>query len=570
MQVVATFPDVTQPTLELRMSRSSPGRYSLHDFAKNVYDVHAFDNDSREIEATRPDPYGWNVSGHGGSVTMRYKVYGDRVDGTYLAVDETHAHINMPAALMWAHGLDDRPATVAFEQPGGMSWHVATQLHPGSTPLEFTAPNLQYLMDSPAEFGPFTLRQFTVGPRTFRLALHHTGSDAEADAFAKDAEKIVRQEGAIYGEYPAYESGSYTFLVDYLPYADGDGMEHRNSTVITSSSAVGRARLDDTIAHEFFHCWNVERIRPKGLEPFDFDRANVTDSLWLAEGFTQYYGSLTLQRAGLADVASTARTLTRLVDAVVNDPGRSVRSAADMSRMAPFIDGGRASDRTNWSNTVISYYTFGGAIAAALDLSLRDRTDSRVSLDDYMRAMWQSYGKPGGSREGYVDRPYTIGDAEETLANVGGDRAFAHEFFAKYIEGHDVADYGRLLARAGFTLRKQYPGRAWLGDLQVQSREGTRVRTLVAPNWPVYAAGLEQDDDVRELDGQRINTDNDISTVLGRHKPGDRVSIAFVDRTGRTKTATVVVAENPQLEIVPVDAPTEAQRKFRDAWLGPK
>jgi predicted metalloprotease with PDZ domain len=570
MQVVATFPDVTQPTLELRMSRSSPGRYSLHDFAKNVYDVHVFDNNGREMDATRPDPYGWNVNGHGGRVTVRYKVYGDRVDGTYLAVDETHAHINMPAALMWAHGLDDRPATVVFEPPAGVNWRVATQLHPGSTPLEFTAPNLQYLMDSPAEFGPFTLRQFTVGAHTFRLTLHHKGSDAEADAFAQDAEKIVRQEGAIYGEYPAYEPGSYTFLIDYLPYADGDGMEHRNSTVITSSSGAGRARLDDAIAHEFFHCWNVERIRPEGLEPFDFDRANVTDSLWLAEGFTQYYGPLTLQRAGLADVASTARTLTRLVDAVVNDPGRSVRSAAEMSRMAPFIDGGRASDRTNWSNTVISYYTFGGAIAAALDLSLRDRTDSRVSLDDYMRAMWQSYGKPGGSREGYVDRPYTIGDAEETLATVSGDRAFAHEFFAKYIEGHDVADYGRLLARAGFTVRKQYPGRAWLGDLQVQPREGTRVRTLVAPNWPVYTAGLEQDDEIRELDGQRINSDTDISAVLGRHKPGDRVSIAFVDRTGRTKTATIPLAENPQLEIVPVDSPTEAQKRFRNAWLGPK
>jgi len=570
MQVVVSFPDVTQATLELRMSRSSPGRYSLHDFAKNVYDVHAFDNNGRELETARPDPYGWNVSGNGGTVTVRYKVYGDRVDGTYLAVDTTHAHINMPSALMWAHGLDDRPATLVFEQPAGMAWHVATQLHPGATPFEFTAPNLQYLMDSPAEFGPFALREFTVGPRTFRVALHHTGTDADADAFAKDAEKIVRQEGAVYGEYPVYEPGSYTFLIDYLPYADGDGMEHRNSTVITSSLASGRARLDDTIAHEFFHGWNVERIRPQGLEPFDFDRANVTDSLWLAEGFTQYYGPLTLQRAGLADVASTARTLARLVDAVVNDPGRSVRSAADMSRMAPFIDGGRASDRTNWTNTVISYYTFGGAIAAALDLTLRDRTDSRVSLDDYMRAMWQTYGKPGGSREGYVDRPYTIGDAEETLAKVSGDRAFAHEFFAKYIEGHDVADYARLLARAGLTLRKQYPGRAWLGNLQLQSREGTRVRTLVAPNWPVYAAGLEQDDDVRELGGQRINGDNDVGAVLGRHKPGDRISIAFVDRTGRTKTATILLAENPQLEIVPVDSPTDAQKKFRDAWLNPR
>ena len=569
MQVDVSFPDVTQTTLELRMSRSSPGRYSLHDFAKNVYDVHAFDKSGHDVETVRPDPYGWNVSGHGGSVTVKYKVYGDRVDGTYLAVDTTHAHINMPAALMWARGLDDRPATVVLEPPAGTNWQAATQLHPGATPFEFTAPNLQYLMDSPVELGPIAVRQFTVGSRTFRIALHHAGSDADADALVKDAEKIVRQEGAIYGEYPAYEPGHYTFIIDQLPYADGDGMEHRNSTVITSPAA-GRGRLDDTVAHEFFHAWNVERIRPKGLEPFDFDRANLTDSLWLAEGFTQYYGPLTLQRAGLADLGSTARALTNIVDAVVNDPGRAVRSAADMSRMAAFIDQGRTVDRTNWSNTVISYYTFGGAIALALDLALRDRTGSRASLDDFMRAMWQTYGKPGGSREGYVDRPYSIVDAEETLAKVSGDRAFAHEFFAKYIEGREAADYSRLLAHAGFALRKRQPGRAWLGDLRVQSRNGARVSTLIAPNWPVYATGLDQDDEVRELDGQRIGNDNDIAAVVGRHKPGDRIAIAFTDRTGRTKTATVTLGANPELEVVPVDSPSDAQKKFRDAWLGPK
>ena len=281
MQVEASFTELGTGTLELRMSRSSPGRYSLHDFAKNVYDVHAFAADGRELQTTRPDPYGWNVAGHGGSVTVKYKVFGDRVDGTYLAVDTTHAHINMPAAIMWAHGLDDRPVTVAFEQPAGMRWQVATQLH-GDRPresttrsvpdvFEFTAPNLQYLMDSPAEFGPVSIRQFTVGPRTFRFALHHTGTDAELDGYVKDVEKIVRQEGAIYGEYPDYEPGYYTFLADYLPYANGDGMEHRNSTVITAAGSIAsRENLLDTVAHEFFHCWNVERIRPEGARAVRF------------------------------------------------------------------------------------------------------------------------------------------------------------------------------------------------------------------------------------------------------------------------------------------------------------
>ena len=574
MQVEAVFPEIGSATLELRMSRSSPGRYSMHDFAKNVYDVHAFGADGRELDATRPDAYGWNVAQHGGAVTVKYKVYGDRVDGTYLGVDETHAHINMPAAIMWAHGLDDRPATITFTPPAGKTWQVATQLHAGSSPFEFTAPNLQYLMDSPSEFGPISLRQFTVGGRTFRFSLHHTGTEAQLDEFVKDVEKIVRQEGAIYGEYPAYEPGTYTFLADYLPWANGDGMEHRNSTVVTSSASIAGApsALLDTVAHEFFHCWNVERIRPRGLEPFDFDRANVSGELWLAEGFTQYYGPLALARAQLADLGSTAIAFSRLVETVTQDSGRLVRTAEEMSRMAPFIDGGRTVDRTNWSTTVISYYPFGGAIALALDLTLRDRTDGRVSLDDFMRAMWRTFGKPGGSREGYVDRPYTIVDAEATLAEVSGDRAFARDFFARYIQGHDVADYGRLLSRAGFALNKRHPGRAWLGDLRLDSRSGMRVAALVAPTWPIYKSGLDQDDELQQIDGHPIASDNDIAAALQRHKPGDTVQISFVDRTRTTKTASIVLAEDPHMDVVAIEsgALSAAQQAFRDRWLGAK
>src|SRR5262245_47341683 len=162
MQVEATFPELGAGTLEMRMSRSSPGRYSLHDFAKNVYDLHAFGADGRELQTMRPDPYGWNVADPGGSVTVKSRVFGDRVDGTYLAIDPTHAHMNMPASMMWAHGLEDRPVTLTLEQPAGAKWTVATQLHPGASPLEFTAPNLQYFMDSPVEFGQIAIREFTV------------------------------------------------------------------------------------------------------------------------------------------------------------------------------------------------------------------------------------------------------------------------------------------------------------------------------------------------------------------------------------------------------------------------
>ncbi len=581
MQVEATFAGLGAAPLELRMSRSSPGRYAVHDFAKNVYDVHALDKvesgSGQELPIGRPDPSGWTVGRHGGTVTINYKIYGDLVDGTYLAIDTSHLHMNMPAAIMWARGLDDAPATLSFEPPAGVSvraWTVATQLHAGATPLEFTAPNLQYLMDSPVEFGPIVTRQFAVGSRTFRVAVHHTGTNAEIDRFVQEVERLVREEGAIYGEYPEYEPGTYTFLADYLPYASGDGMEHRNSTVMTSPSSLqsDRPALLGTVAHEFFHGWNVERIRPRDLEPFDLDRANMSSELWLAEGFTEYYGPLALQRAGLANLAETGRTFADMMDAVLSGPGRAVRSAEDMSRMAPFTDGGRTIDRTNWAGTVISYYPFGGAIALALDLTLRNRSDGTITLDDYMRAMWRVHGKPGGTREGYVDRPYTSADAEARLAEVSGDAAFARDFFDRYIRGREAADYRRLLERAGFVVRKRDAGRAWWGDIKLEARsDGARIGALVPANAPAYAAGIDQDDTLLQIAGERVTSTETVNIVLSRHRPGERVTIRYIDRTGATKTAPIVLAENPHVDVLTGEAAggsiTPAQRAFRDRWL---
>src|SRR6185436_1061493 len=184
---------------------SSPGRYALHEFAKNVFAVEVTDPAGALLEVSRPNPQQWIVGTHGSTVRVRYRVYGDRVDGTYLAVDSTHAHINMPATVMWARGLEERPITVRFEQPAGAKWRVATQLFPAADPQTFTAPNLQYLMDSPSEFSAFAVREFTVrdGTRapTFRIAAHHQGTDAELDTFARDVEAIVVEARNVFGEF---------------------------------------------------------------------------------------------------------------------------------------------------------------------------------------------------------------------------------------------------------------------------------------------------------------------------------------------------------------------------------
>jgi predicted metalloprotease with PDZ domain len=518
-------------------------------------------------------------------VRVRYKVYGDQTDGTFLAVDPTHAHINIPAALMWARGLDNRAIRITFDPPAGSNWKVATQLHPTDDPHTFTAANLQYLVDSPIEVSNFVLRTFQVEQtagssttETFRIALHHDGADREADRLASDVEHIVREEAAVFGELPAYEGGTYTFLADYLPYASRDGMEHRNSTAMSSSGAlrVPEQRLDliSTVAHEFFHSWNMERIRPRSLEPFDLEKANMSGELWLAEGFTSYYEALILQRTGLVNLTDTASTLGSAVETVIRSPARRYRSAEEMSRMAPFVDAAVWGDRTNWDNTFLSYYTWGTVIGLGLDLSLRERTNGKVTLDDYMRALWREYGRPGGPAEGAVGHPYTMQDLRDRLAEVSGDRAFAAEFFDRYVQGHDVVDYQSLLGRAGLLLRKRNAGRPWIGPVRLRfARGGPQIAAPTLAGTPAYVAGLDQDDELVSLDGEAIASADRLDEIVRSHKTGDRIR-ATIRRRGATQELTIAAEEDPRLELVPAEnagrQPTPAERAFRDAWLNSK
>jgi predicted metalloprotease with PDZ domain len=585
MQVEATFRDVPAGPLQIRMSRTSPGRYALHEFAKNVFDVHVRDGKGTALTPSRPDLHQWDVSGHDGTVIVSYRVFGDRVDGTYLGIDSTHAHMNMPATLMWARGWDDRPARVRLEQPPRRQWRVATQLYPTDDPLTFTAPNFHYLMDSPTEFSAFALRSFTVpnpsgspGP-TFRIALHHDGTDDDADALAKDTERIVREAVAIFGEFPQYENNTYTFLADYLPWASGDGMEHRNSTVLSSTGALRnpgqRAGILGTIAHEFFHSWNMERIRSRAIEPFNFEEADVSGELWFGEGVTSYYDDLIMRRSGLTPLPDTLASLAGTINAVTYSPGRQFRSAEDMSSLAPFVDAAAAIDRTSWDNTFISYYTFGAALGLSLDLSLRSLSNDRTTLDTYMRAVWARFGRPGQKVPGMVATPYTIADLRDVLVEVSGDKRFAETFFSEFIQGRNVVNYAPMLERAGLVLRKRAAGRVFLGVPLSFQGGGARVMSPAPVGSAMYKAGLDRDDLIVSLDGVNVTAQDVLNQVLAKHKPGDDVPIRFVRRSGESVDATLLLEEDQRFEIVPIEATpggqlSAAQKEFRDSWLSTK
>lgn len=567
-RIAVTFRDVGDAPLELRMARSSPGRYAIHEFAKNVYDVAAVDGAGRPLAIARRDPYSWLVDGHDGTVTATYTLYADRADGTYSQVDPSHAHLNMPATFMWATGYETRPVEVSF-RPLERSWTAATQLPAGRGRLVFSAPDLQYFMDSPVLLGDLSVREWRIGEgaarQTIRLAVRHEGEEADIDAFAEKARKIVDAQIAVFGAAPKFDYGVYTFIANYTPLASGDGMEHRNSTILASSAGLYESDFAQigTLSHEFIHAWNVERLRPAELEPFDFTRANPTPSLWFAEGFTSYYGPLTIVRAGVWTLDEYLTAITGQIDAVLAAPGRRFGSPMEMSLRAPFVDAATSIDPVNTVNTFVSYYSYGAVIALALDLTLRERSDG-VTLDDYMRRLWRTHGEP--------EIPYTHDDLREALAAVAGDAAFAETFFAQSIEGSALPDLGPLLAQAGLVLRAKNPGKASLGRASLRA-EGRNVfvdaNTRIGS--PLYAAGLDRGDKIVRIGRFAIASERDFERALSRAKPGETTVIQFVSR-GRTREARVAFVEDDAREVVAVEktgaTPSDAQLAFRAAWLG--
>lgn len=572
--VTATFPAAGHDTLDVRMSRSSPGRYALHEFAKNVYAVTATDGAGRPLPIHRPDPYRWRVTGHDGTVVFHYTIFADRADGTYSQFDAWHAHMNMPATFAWAAGLEAEPIAIHFAIPAQSGWRVATQLVTTPDPERFTAPDMAYFMDSPTLISAHHLREWTVASAgridTIRLALQHRGSEAELDAYVSKAKAVVAEEVAIFGETARYDHGVYTFLATYIPQASGDGMEHRNSTVLTSSGSLARNEMQllSTLSHEFFHSWNVERIRPAALEPFDFFRANPSDALWFAEGFTSYYTPLPIRRAGLMTDAEFAASIGGTINAVVNAPGRRFFSPLEMSLQAPFVDAATSVDPTNRGNTFLSYYTWGAAIGLGMDLAIRGRFPGK-SLDGLMRLMWTRHGAGGRYA---VPRPYTVDDLERALADHTGDANFAREFFASYIRGRDVPDYAALLAPAGFVLRQRNPGGGTLGAVALEFEDdGAVVQGSVTAGTPLYLAGLDNGDRVTTINGTAVTSAADWRGVVEGLRPGDTVRLAFIQR-GDQRVATVTAVADPTLEVVPREVTGQplsaSERSFREGWLG--
>jgi len=549
------FPNLRNNNLTVMMSRSSPGRYALHEFAKNVYNLKATNSKGEILKVDRPDPYSWKIKGHDGTVNLSYTLFANRADGTYSQVDDTHAHLNIPATFMYAKDLEHRPIELNFNTPEHLNWKIATQLKE-IDPDTYYAPDLYYFMDSPIEISDFDLREFKINGQTIRFAMHHQGSGEDFNQYFEQVKRIVEQEKMVFGELPDYDYGKYTFQACYMPNVSGDGMEHRNSTVLTDVTSLSNGGMKEnigTVSHEFFHSWNVERIRPSNLEPFDFSKANMSGSLWFAEGFTSYYTNLILCRAQIISPEEYVESLNKNFNYVWTSPAREYFNPIEMSYQAPFVDAAKSIDPVNRENTFISYYSYGSVLGLALDLSLREKEQT---LDDFMKLMWLTYGKNEIS--------YTLQDLQKTLGTFAGE-TFASHFFNNYIFKSEMPDYQKLFDLVGLSMiqKKTNP---YFGAPLKDVENTVVISGNPIKNSSAYNALLSNGDELKSIDTTILSNLDDWNTIVKNKRPGDTVEIRYI-RNGIEKKTSLTFSEDHTYSISIDNNANKAAIERRQNWL---
>ena len=546
----------------------APGRYAIYDFAKTVQEFSAEGADGHPLPWIKLDKQTWRV-GAGeahGTVHVHYQVFANDLTGSFSQVDSEHANLNGPSVFMYVDKHKPDPIELTVEAPA--QWKVLSGFQTSTTERTFHAPSYDRLVDTPLEISAnCTVDQFQEQGKTIRVAVHtYNDDDGDRTALIAGLKKIVHAEMT---SMPAPDFEHYLFIFHFVPdISMGDGMEHLNSTQIIVQGSVRDSTQEalETAAHEFFHLWNVKRLRPAALGPFDYTRENYSRSLWAAEGITSYYGYLFLLQSGLWTRGQFLNRLANEMYTLDREPGKKVMSAEASGFSAWFFDRSPQMQETNFSNTTISYYNKGALLAMLLDLEVRSRTQGRKSLLDVMHYMYhQFYEAPATTYYG-PGRGYEEKDVVEALDSVTGSD-FA-PFFERYVSGTDALPYQETLALGGLQLLTETPADAppTLGvSVQTEIR-GARIVSVV-PGSAADRGGLSRDDLLIDIDNQSLATE-DLPTRLKPYPVGASVTIN-VERHGRRERITVTLDPpvRSRYSIIPLSSATPEQVAIREAWL---
>ncbi|MEP6922404.1 MAG: PDZ domain-containing protein [bacterium] len=581
VNIQVELPENAPESLDFQLPRWSPGRYAVFDFAKNVQEFKAYGEICAQVVpaatcrvnpliVTRVDSQTWRLAApKTRQLTISYKVFGNDLSGTFSQLDTRHANYNGGSIFMYVVNHKPDPVHLIIDPPAG--WRVINGWTQQADQREWQFPNWDVMIDASTEIAPdWTEDQFKIDGKTYHVMVHSFGEEGgKRPALVRDIEKIVRAETAMWGP-PEFDA--YTFLIHFA--ADdrsGDGMEHLTSTQIIEPGALADPGVYDdtlgTVAHEFFHVWNVKRLRPLEFGPWDFTQPANTRGLWVAEGLTNYYGHLMLRRSGILDDARFLRRESETIQQIENASGSRLMSAEESSQSAPFLDDAPHAQRTNLVNTSISYYPKGELIGFVLDLLIRGKTNGRASLDDVMRSMYDEFylKSPKGSYylrgRGYTTEDFQRVAQQVALFDLGG-------FFARHVRNVDVLPYDEALGYVGLRLSKSLAREPYNGGMSLSG--GLRRGAVIASvrNGSVAEdAGLQEGDQIITIGGKNAGADNWLR-LLASYKQGDRVPVV-VKRDRRTIQATLVLGppERVEYRIEERADATPEQKSLRAAWM---
>lgn len=550
VDVEALIPSDGKADVELMLPVWTPGSYLVRDHARHL---EALTVDGKPT-AIRTAKNRWRVAmGGKKAVTVRYRLYGRLLTVRTNFVDQGMALINGAATFLTP--LDqDRRYIVRVLRPA--DWpRVITGL-PAAGPDRFVAGNYDQLVDSPLLVGDPVVTPFTVAGKAHVLADLGGSTLWDSKTAAADLAKIVDVQRRLWGALP-YEKYRFINILQEV----GGGLEHLNSTVIMNSRFAQRDRKAYVnwlrlAAHEFFHTWNVKRLRPIELGPFDYERENHTRALWIAEGITSYYDVLTVRRAGLSTTKELLEGLSKKVERVQDTPGRAVRSLERASYDA-WIKFYKADENT--PNVAPSYYVKGSVVAFLLDMEIQRRTAGKVSLDHVMRAASKRYSGKDGFE---IEQFYALA-SEVVGVDLSG-------FFEKYAAGTAELDYGPALAWLGLRFKpiskSKTPNAAWLGA-RTAVKHGLLIVKQVRRGTPAYAIGLNAGDEIVAVDAQRIPPD-DFEERIARYRVGETATILVTRRGTLIRLPVTFSAKPDQSWDIEVDPKATAAAKARLAgWI---
>ncbi|MES2428317.1 MAG: PDZ domain-containing protein [Bacteroidota bacterium] len=543
-----------QNTLELKMPVWTPGSYMVREFEKNIETLSVTAN-GKVVSAPKIRKNIWQLNTAGlATIVVKYRVYAFEISVRTSFIDATHAFLSSPDIFIYPGNMLHAPATIHIIPYKGWTT-VSTSLEKvnGDSFTRYS-PDFDILFDSPIEIGTQDVFGFKVGGVSYEVAMVG-GGKYDKDRLTKDLPKMIKQEVAIFGENP---NKHYTFIV-HNALKSGGGLEHLSSTVLGASRDVyaaepGYRNFLTLAAHEHFHLWNVKRLRPIVLGPFDYDNENYTTNLWIAEGFTAYYQDIIIRRTQIYTPENYLAALAEDIDQLENIPGAKVQTLAQASYDA-WIKAYRPNE--NSVNTSISYYTKGAIIALMLDLEIINDSKGKYSLDDVMSYMYNEYYKV--KQRGYTDEEFKQG--LEKFAGKNLD-----DFYANYINGLTAINYNKYLGYAGYKTTDQLAENDMpsLGITQIPNIPRTIVATVLRGS-AAWIGGINVNDEIVAIDGIAVPETG--SLVAGK-KIGDKLEITVI-RDGLTLIIPVTLLRDPKVKnkIEELPNPTAGQLVVRKKWL---